>query len=248
MTIPQHTPMKLTRIYKYRKQVCGNIIELRDYPKDRYVYTKENFNQKRADEFIGISRDDSIKRARRAIYDIVEGNFLRFPNPFFCTFTFALNEQEVTYCFSEYRKFLRRLSWYYFGNDRALEHISIAERQKRGAIHFHAVFFNLPKDCINERKTRALARMWGLGFVDLRDARRTLGGFEVESLGAYLAKYLGKDNIIRFGKNFYLSSRGLSRPSIELSTVPFKQIGVFLKRTIVTGRDGQLKINKYKIL
>jgi len=199
---------------------CGKVTKITDYSRMQVAYSTESGER----GTVGVQKEisqDSIARARRKIYEIVEGNFLCYPFPVFCTFTFKKNITDIDFSFMEMRNFLRRYSRFKLGNERALEYIGVAERQKRGAVHFHFVFFNLPYGVENERSTREMAKIWNFGFVDVRDASKTLSGSEVFNLGAYLAKYLAKDNVARFGKAMYFASRGLARPVVELSPFPF---------------------------
>jgi len=83
------------------------------------------------------------------------------------------------------------------------------EFQKRGAVHFHCIFFNLHPDIeVSERKTRFIANLWGHGFVDIERVR------SARNVGAYVCKYLNKsadDERLR-GKKFYSTTRNLFRP------------------------------------
>jgi hypothetical protein len=46
---------------------------------------------------------------------------------------------------------------------------------------------------------------------------KTLKGKPIKRVSAYIAKYLGKENIHRFGRWNYLASRSLLRPVVEFS-------------------------------
>jgi hypothetical protein len=49
---------------------------------------------------------------------------------------------------------------YHIGH--ALKYVSVVEFQKRGAVHYHAVFFNLPF-IVNDE----LAAIWSHGFIKI---------------------------------------------------------------------------------
>jgi len=246
LTIAQYTPtkkMKLSRIYQHRRKIYGDITEVRSYSIPQKVYVRE-YTQPEKSENTDV-RLSSILRARQQIYDIVEGNFSFYLSPVFCTFTFAKNEKNVDSAVLIFRLFLRRYSRHFFGQENVLQYIAVAERQTRGAIHFHAVFFNPPADVLSERKHRKMAMLWRQGFVDVRDARRTLRGDIVFSLGAYLAKYLGKDNVVRFGKNNFFASRGLVRPRVDYPLDDYAE-GDMIQDSTVDSRRGRIRIKKYK--
>lgn len=231
--------------YTFRKKCfAGNVFETREFFPARYIFPspKSDFSRRSSSEI----RKDSIARSRQSIFDLVEGNFLNFDNPAFCTFTFAENMENPDFAFCAFRLFLRRFSRSLFGKENGLEYIGVAERQKRGALHFHFVFFNLPKNLIeSERSSRFIANLWGFGFVDVRSAKKTLRGDSVRSLGAYLAKYLGKDTVQCFGKNFFLSSRGLNRPVVDYFLVAQKIESDIIESIKVNSGRGLTIINKY---
>ncbi len=83
--------------------------------------------------------------------------------------------------------------------------------KRRGAVHFHALFWGLPETTVEtERYTRLVAGMWGHGFVYVK---MTDGN---EKLSSYLAKYMAKSFIDYRLKNqkAYTCSRNLLRPQI----------------------------------
>lgn len=146
----------------------------------------------------------NLQRAKRNIRRSVAAVSYYEGRPAFATFTFAKQVYDVDSALTEWRSFTQRMK-------KKFPHVSylrVPERHKKDGIHFHAVMFGLPatlpcmfkrvskykkyihdcpKDRWCERKTRALASVWGLGFVDLQVSRHP------ERIGAYLAKYLTKD-------------------------------------------------------
>ncbi len=244
--------------YRFVKKTCGNVVYLSEYDRMRYkVPFKGERNRSRSDEPSKKSREDSIKRARRQIFSIVEGNYDRYELPVFITLSYEKNVLDIVCAVRDFRAFLRRYSRHIFGSERSLQFVAVAERQlKRGAkngdpgtIHFHAVFFNLPRALITAdlgishsrkkysralkaqvgrswtfpeflrlpRKYKTSFDIWGLGFSDVRLLDKTLKGKPIQKVAAYVAKYLGKENIHRFGRWNYLASRGLYRPDVSFS-------------------------------
>ncbi|HEV7423767.1 MAG TPA: hypothetical protein VGO21_01100, partial [Candidatus Paceibacterota bacterium] len=95
--------------------------------------------------------------------------------------------------------------------------ICVPEFQKRGAVHFHALFWGLPEEIfLQERKTRMLAGFWAKGFVYLKE---TDGN---EKLSFYLSKYMAKAFIDPRLKNqkCYVASRNIQRPKVIVGASP----------------------------
>src|SRR5690606_27837965 len=94
---------------------------------------------------------------------------------------------------------------------KAFSYIAVSEFQKRGAIHFHALFWGLPAEVFSqERQTRTIALIWKQGFVYMKE---TDGN---DKLSSYLAKYMVKtftDPRLK-NKKAYLASRNIKRPKI----------------------------------
>jgi len=135
-------------------------------------------------------------RARNHIRRLTLSNFSSKDK--FLTLTFADNIKDIEYANNEFKKFIKRLKRKYHG----FRYISVIEFQKRGAIHYHCLV-NLPYvDQV------ALQEIWGNGFICIKKLN------DVDNVGAYLAKYMGKDVLDKRlqGKKCYFTSRGLLRP------------------------------------
>lgn len=73
-------------------------------------------------------------------------------------------------------------------------------------LHVHA---GLSRGFPDERRTRALARLWGHGFVDVRKIRSKRGGHEdARAAARYLAKYATKDRATTAGEHGYEVAQG----------------------------------------
>jgi len=228
-------------------KTCGTFHEYRDYSGMQIAYISENRSACRRKT--GTIRADSIARARMMIYDIITGNFFSYPYAYFATFTYAENMQDHLNALRDFRLFLRRLR-----RTHKCEFLAVAERQQRGAIHFHAVLFDTTDFFGYERQTRFLAKLWHNGFVDadFRSATKTLKGDPVRNLGAYLAKYLGQDYLVQFGQNFFIASRGLERPKKECgmemkNPLHWGKLGDIVERHEARTARGKLIITKTRI-
>ncbi|MGA9175462.1 MAG: hypothetical protein WBZ33_16010 [Thermoactinomyces sp.] len=124
--------------------------------------------------------------------------------PVFLTLTFAENVQDIRGANYEFKKFRQRLE---YRLKIKLEYVGVIEFQKRGAIHYHVVIFNLPYIEAGE-----LAEIWGHGFIKINKID------QVDNIGAYVSKYMTKDEYEKektdrlIGEKSYFTSRGLRKP------------------------------------
>ncbi len=123
----------------------------------------------------------------------------------FVTLTFADNETDVKRCNREFSKFLRRLNRHVYGSDSMqVRYLAVWERQKRGAVHYHAVMFGLPY--IPHAELRGL---WGHGFVKINrvDVDQRM------NVGRYISKYFSKDvDEASYKQKKYFKSQNLNQP------------------------------------
>lgn len=162
-----------------------------------------------------LNRQEVSNRAKRDLRRIINSNVHRwiddegraFP-PIFITLTFAENMTDLNQANKEFRDFLLRLNYRLNGTRKnTLKYVVAIEFQKRGAVHYHCVFFNLPYIEANE-----FAKLWGQGFIRMNKVT------EVDNIGSYVCKYIGKeieDDRLK-GRKCYFTSRGLLKP-LELT-------------------------------
>ena len=82
----------------------------------------------------------------------------------FITITFKENITDIEYANAEFKKFIKRLNYRLFKTKKAkLKYIAVWELQKRGAIHYHIIFFSLP--FIAHKK---LKELWPLGSINVK--------------------------------------------------------------------------------
>ncbi len=157
------------------------------------------------------SREKGMNRARSTLRRLINANAWKWEKPsgesylpVFVTLTFAENVQDTKIANLLFSKFIKRLTYYVGGGKKSfLKYVVVTEFQKRGAIHYHAIFFNLKhlwKD--------TLYKLWEQGFVDIKK----IGN--VNNVGAYVCKYMAKEfeDERLDGKKRYFSSRGLNKP------------------------------------
>jgi len=125
--------------------------------------------------------------------------------PKFATFTFKENITDLPSANYFFGKFMKRFNYSLGFKESILKYIVVHEPQKRGAIHYHCLFFNLPFiDDLPEK----LSETWQYGFVRVKAVDR------VKNLAAYITKYMTKDmqNFSWKGKRRYFVSKGLLKP------------------------------------
>lgn len=215
--------MKLTKL---KAIVSGNVIEIFNYEKP-LAYEFENpstGHESRHDDDIPTEKKEdirkrSMRRARTWLTRLIHSNVWRWtqPNgepfpPAFITFTFAENLTDIEKANEVFSLFIKRLNFQLFKNKKSiLKYIAVTEFQKRGAVHFHCLFFNLPVGLVeHERTTRRIAVIWNHGFIDTKDVD------DVGKAIAYLTKYMLKsfEDSRLDGKKRYFGSRKLERPKI----------------------------------
>jgi len=129
---------------------------------------------------------DNAREAGRVLRRTIEANVT--PQSLFATFTFAKNVLDLDEAHARWSEFMRKFRKVYKGR-----YTAVIEFQKRGAVHFHVLFYDAPAWMRMERQTRAVANIWGHGFVDIaiidglnRD------GVKIGKIGAYVSKYMTK--------------------------------------------------------
>jgi hypothetical protein len=185
-------------------------------------------------------------RAKNQIKDLINANAYTWTSrgqnirPKFLTLTFKDNVTDLKNANNEYKKFIKRLNYYikteidpgYIG----VQYVAVVEFQKRGAVHYHVLLFNMPFI-----KWDIVMDKWGLGgayiegFKDKSDKEVSMvydeendcfmaNKSEIHNIGAYITKtmeYMVKsfdDNRLKGGK-CYFSSRNLKKP-VVLNDVP----------------------------
>lgn len=224
----------MSNIIYHKKVVSGNVTEIYSYEKgvkvgeqmpaghnvkkDTEEITKEE-RQARDKQNLQRSLSRTIRNLRRSINANVGawGDY----SPKFMTLTFKQNIKDHKTANDEFMKFVKRLNYRVTGQKRAvLKYTAVVERQKRGAIHYHVIFYNLPYIPFNE-----LLDVWqnNSGQRGLRiNAIK-----EIDNVGSYVTKYISKEiRALKDGKGgkrekdkkIYFQSRGLKKPSEEKIT------------------------------
>lgn len=166
--------------------------------------------RKSFDEMSAHKQYDSLKRKQKhyeqtrwEIARIVDCNF--DDRTKFVTLTFRDNIQNITITNREFKYFIQRLNYYiYQTKTQLLKYIATWEKQKRGAIHYHVIFFDFPY--IAKEK---LQNLWSHGFIKIN----RIDVDSKENRGRYLSKYFTKDlDLKEHKKKAFFKSQNLKMP------------------------------------
>ncbi len=192
----------------------GNKIEIFKYkyaPEPHRRGYRDPDKEKPTEEEKYMKRQANIYQAKKNFRRLVEAN-LDGDKPLLLSLTYEENMKDIHTAYKDLKSFIQALR-YKFG--KAFKYIAVPEFQKRGAVHFHALFWKLPITTRQEKKDRVIAGMWGKGFIDVKE---TDGN---QKISGYLAKYMAKAFTDRGLKNqkSYVSSRNVARPVIDRNTI-----------------------------
>ncbi len=182
--------------------ISGDIVEV-------YEYLIPISVEKRDYEIIKGSREeaekrvDNLNRARAEIRRYIWQNITPYSK--FITLTYkdtCLDYEKLTYDFKQFIKRMNRAGY------KKLKWLYVTEHQKErgkkegndGSLHIHCVLFYddyIPFEIIN--------KCWGLGGTDIHRIDN------LNNVGAYVCKYLTKDEFCLFEKNSYHISRSLEK-------------------------------------
>jgi len=154
-------------------------------------------------------RQDNARRASMAFRRIITSNLVGAAAATLVTLTYKDNFTDLAAAYRHLTAFNQSLRYRY---GKAFSYVLVPEFQKRGAVHFHALYWGLPEELFySERETRILSKIWGHGFVFLK---QTDGH---EKLAFYLAKYFTKAYLDPRLKNqkSYVASRNVKRPIVQ---------------------------------
>lgn len=192
-------------LYDKKAIIAGNQIEIYEYDKSvLYGYSdiKKGSRGRQSiasDEDKEINREKVFKRARTNLRRLINCNIEADSK--FLTLTFRDNVTDLDFANKEFKKFIMRLNYNF---NIKLKYSCVIEFQKRGAIHYHVILYNLNgKVDLNK-----LSDIWGHGFIKLNK----ING--IDNVGAYVCKYMTKTDDKRLeGRKMYFNSRNLIKPT-----------------------------------
>jgi len=207
----------------------------------------EKYKQDKKDRYIR-NKKKSINRAMGKLFRYAELNAFQYKDangydikPSMVTLTFHENTQDFEYTNKEFTNYIKRLNYYIYGYKCSnLRYIGVPELQKRGAIHFHVLFFNLPFIDLKEKKVREeWNSLWTNGRCPDLSCKDIPGN--AEGIAKYITKYMSKqfyldvfgsddkqffyDPSLWEGKKIYFASRNLIKPDVyKITEAEFNDI------------------------
>jgi hypothetical protein len=152
--------------------ISGNHVEIAKYEKPYSInLTSNNFINKpirKNNKEQKIVSKSSLSRAKHKVRRLINSNCFLYKDkkgkiikPQFITYTFTENIIDIKKANLHFTKYIKRLNYQYFRNKKAvMKYVVVLEFQKRGAVHYHVVFFNLPRVYkIKERKKRKFQKI-----------------------------------------------------------------------------------------
>lgn len=120
----------------------------------------------------------ATSRAKNQIKRLIHGNqYEHQEKPVFLTLTFKENITNVKTANREFNMFIKRMNRRI---KKLLRYVAVHEYQKRGALHYHMIIFNLP---FLEHKE--IAKIWRNGMIDIELVN-------YDGLPNYMTKYISK--------------------------------------------------------
>lgn len=214
--------MSAPRVSHYKVVISGYIVEGMQY-KNPIGYNlisskkKATYRARRTIDKQEIT-ESSLSRTRNTLIRLINANARIWQadslaiEPQFITFTFKENVQDLSEANDIFTNFIKRLNYHYFDTkESVVKYVVVPEFQERGAVHYHAIFFNLPLfDKRKEFTTGEFAELWGQGFIKIKSMNN------IPNVGLYMTKYMTKDATDRrlIGRKKYFSSRHLNKPDV----------------------------------
>lgn len=190
--------------YRFKAIISGKVIETYSYQNDvlyGYKDIKKSSRGRQAvasDKDRDINREKVLSRARKDLRRLINCNIQKHSK--FLTLTFSDNVKDLDFANYEFKKFIQRLNYCYGVK---VKYSTVIEFQKRGAIHYHTILYNLT----DKLDLKEMQRLWGNGFIKVNSI------VDVDNVGAYVCKYMTKTDDDRLlGRKMYFNSRGLKKP------------------------------------
>lgn len=198
----------------------GQVVEITKIEKEPSGVRRLSSIREKSD-IIKPRRSDSARRTRRICLRRLLSAIEVYGSPLFLTLTFNGLASDVLVASVALSHFQRRLS----GSFPRSASLFIPELSPRGRLHFHGLLFGVSQDWGDykksssspvvygrERKERFFQKLWGYGFVDIR---QTDGS---PRLASYLSKYVLKasEEVFLAPLRLVRTSRGFPKP-VELS-------------------------------
>jgi len=190
--------MHLIHKYQRRIDIAGALTKYSQYNRPVYIYSNPG-QEPRLMNPNTPRQDSAISRTRYTLYHLIRCNQEKVN--IFVTLTYKENVLDLKRAKNDYKLFIKRLNYEVGENCR---YVCVPERQERGAVHFHCLFFGLPF-----RPLKVFKDLWPHG--DARFERSK----QLRSIASYVAKYVTKHSFdFPKGTRIIMRSRNLVIPKI----------------------------------
>lgn len=213
-----YTTQKNIIITKAKALLCGRHVMFSFYQNELFYNTISASRKRVQRERIEkgqFEKEDNRRRAgnraRSHVFNIISTNAWFWKdqkdlayNPKFLTLTFGENISNVEEANLLHTKFIKKFNYKIFQKKKIeLKYVSVIEFQKRGAIHYHMVLFNIPYIL-----SESVFKVWGHGYIKIKKVN------EHKNVARYLTKYMSKNNYDErlISKKRYFCSHGLLKP------------------------------------
>lgn len=216
---------KQLTFYNKKAIISNNVIEIIEYKENvcEGFSVKDTHSGKK--KSTGTSkRSNNINQSKMNLRRLINANITG--KDLFITLTYKKNMCNIDEGKKDFKKFIMR--WNYIRKKEGsepLHYVYVVEFQKRGAVHFHSIFFN-----VGYIKNKELNSLWGKGFVKVNKIDN------VDNVGSYVVKYMEKDLIDDRlnGKDLYGRSKGnLKEPVTTKNPQEVEALERFLKNNLV---------------
>lgn len=227
-------------VYYYEEPIFTTS-DIQSNIKQDLAWLDTTLKKRKFDELLPSEKYDSLKRKQRhyeqmrwEVARIIDVNWDK--NTKFVTLTFAENIADIDYCNNEFQKFIKRLKRRQTKRTQPVKYIATWEKQKRGSIHYHIIFFSL--GYINKLE---LEKLWRNGFAHIN----SVDVDSKENRGRYLSKYFSKDlEVKEHKKKAFFKSQNLKMPTVRKITT--SQVLDFSDKQIAYTKEYNRKTLNYK--
>ena len=215
--------MSRPRLSHHKIIISGQIVEALHYAHP-VGYSLESAKKsapyrKRRDLAKQQTTASSLSRTRNTLIRLINANARMWfaetgelVQPQFLTYTVHENIKDVQTANPLFTNYIKRLNYHTFESKESIvKYVVVPEFQKRGAVHYHAIFFNLPMiNARHEFRTGKFASLWDHGYIKKKNISK------IPNVGRYMTKYMTKDALDQrlVGRKKYFSSRGLYKPEV----------------------------------
>lgn len=227
-------------VYEYDNPIFS-IKSVEEKSSNSLEWIDSKIEKREFDELGNSEKYDSLRRKQKhyeamrwEIARIVDCNFDSSTK--FVTLTFKENVTSIDFCNHEFKNFILRLNRRLKKKGQKSKYIATWEKQKRGAIHYHVIFFSF-----GYIKKLTLEEIWGNGYVKIN----RVDVDSAENRGRYLSKYFSKDlELKEHKKKAFFKSQNLKTPRIRKITS--SQPIDFSKENIVFTKNYTRKVLDFK--